>query len=80
MPRIKPLVVDKQIEYEIEKATNQLIVDLRRKTINRKELLKLSGISNSALSQQLTRGKITIQVYLSWQILKKGEVHNAQHS
>lgn len=71
MPRVRPLIADEQIEYEIEKITDQLVADLRKKRIDRKALLKLSGTSNSALSNQLTRGKITIQVYLSWQRLKK---------
>ena len=70
MARVRPLIESEQVNYEIEVLTDQLIADLRKHRINRKKLLELSGTSNSALSKQLTRGRMTIQVYLVWQKLK----------
>lgn len=71
MPRVRPLVEDNEVKYEIKKATDQLLADLRHKKIDRKRLLKKSGTSTTALSNQLTRGKVTLEVYLAYQLLKR---------
>lgn len=70
MPRVKPLVVEQQVDYELTKLSEQVISELAITGIKKKELAELCGITPGALSQQLSSKKITIHTYLAWQLLK----------
>ena len=70
MPRVKPLLAEKQIEYDLKLLTEQMISDMAVRGIKKQDVARLSGISPSALSQQLANRRISMTTYLAWQRLK----------
>ena len=71
MAKVRPLVQDKQIEYDLKELTNKMLSDITTKGIPKQEIARLSGITPGALSQQLKNKRITINTYLAWQRLSK---------
>lgn len=75
MPRVKPLTIDHEVDYQWSRLTEKLIADIAVSGIKKIDLARISGVTSGAISQQLKSKRITMQTYLAWQILKekKGE-------
>ena len=70
MPRIKPLTVDHEVDYQWSRISEKLIADIAVSGIRKIDLAKISGVTPGAISQQLKSKRITMQTYIAWQILK----------
>lgn len=70
MPRVKPLTIDHEVDYQWSRLSEKLIADIAISGIKKKDLARVSGVTPGAISQQLNNRRITMQTYLAWQILK----------
>lgn len=70
MPRVRPLTVDHEVNYQWSRISEKLIADIAILGIKKKDLARVSGVTPGAISQQLKSKRITMQTYIAWQILK----------
>ena len=71
MPRVRPLTVDHEVNYQWSRISEKLIADIAISGIKKKDLARVSGVTPGAISQQLKSKRITMQTYIAWQILKE---------
>ena len=76
MPVVRPLIADKQIEYEWSQLSERIYLDCKRLGIKNKELAAEIGVTPEAISHQFTNRRVQMPTMLAYERLKgeKGKV------
>ncbi len=70
MPKVRPLIAEKQIEYEWEQLSIRVMCDCKKFKITNTALAKEIGVTSQAISKQFNERRIQIPTLLAYERLK----------